>query len=156
MKAKHILTAMLCLTYSVACNYCAAQTNSRSTTVAVRRSIEKNNKLYFELFAKADMAIVNLYTDDAALFAPNMAPIAGKKALVKDFEDTFKAGKVKGVRFQTIQVYGNGTEFITEEGNWQVFDAAGKPLDDGKYLKLWKLTKTGWKIFRDSFNGNHK
>lgn len=153
MKTKHILAAVLCLTYSITCNYCAAQTSS---VAAAKRTIEKNNKLYFELFAKANKAVVNLYTDNAALFAPNMPPIAGKKALVKDFEDTFKAGKVKGVKFQTVQVYGNGAGFITEEGNWQVFGAYGKPIDEGKYLKLWKLTKHGWKIFRDSFNSNHK
>lgn len=155
MKTKHILAAVLCLTYAIACNYCAAQTSGAATSTA-RRLIEKNNKLYFDLFAKADKAIVNLYTDDAALFAPNMPPIAGKKALVKDFVDTFKAGMVKGVKFQTLNVYGNGAGFITEEGNWQVFNAGGKPIDEGKYLKLWKLTKDGWKIFRDSFNSNHK
>ncbi|MCQ6956383.1 YybH family protein [Mucilaginibacter aquariorum] len=156
MKTKHILAAVVFLTYFIFCNYCAAQTSSNPATVSARRSIEKSNKLYFELFAKADKAIVNLYTDDAALFAPNMSPIAGKKALVKDFDDTFKAGKVKGVKFQTIQVYGNGPEFITEEGNWQVFNESGEPFDAGKYLKLWKQTKDGWKIFRDSFNSNHK
>lgn len=152
MKTKHMLAAVIGLTYAIGCNYCAAQASGNPDT----KSIEKNNKLYVELFARADKSIVNLYTEDAALFAPNMSPIAGKKALVKDFDDTFKAGKVKGVKFQTTKVYGNGAEFLTEEGNWQVFDGEGKPIDDGKYLKLWKLTKSGWKIFRDCFNSNHK
>jgi ketosteroid isomerase-like protein len=147
-----MLAAVIGLTYTIACNYCAAQASGNPG----RKSIEKNNKLYVALFARADKSIVNLYTEDAALFAPNMSPIAGKKALVKDFDDTFKAGKVKGVHFQTIKIYGNGAEFLTEEGNWRVFGRDGKTIDEGKYLKLWKLTKSGWKIFRDAFNSNHK
>jgi ketosteroid isomerase-like protein len=152
MKTKHMLAAVIGLTYTIGCNYCAAQASGD----LARKSIEKNNKLYVALFAGANKSIVDLYTEDAALFAPNMSPIAGKKALVKDFDDTFKAGKVKGVKFQTIKVYGNGAEFLTEEGNWQVFGGDGKTIDEGKYLKLWKLTKSGWKIFRDAFNSNHK
>jgi ketosteroid isomerase-like protein len=85
-----------------------------------------------------------------------MPPISGRKALKKDFEDTFAAGKVKGVKFQTRNIYTDGKEYITEEGSWQVFDPSGKLLDNGQYLKLWKRTKLGWKIFRDSFNSNHK
>jgi ketosteroid isomerase-like protein len=156
MKIKHTLAAVIGLTYAIACNDCAAQTLGNPAVAAARKSIEKNNQLYFLLFARADTSIVQLYTEDAALFGPNMLPIAGKKALAKDFDDTFKAGKVKGVKFQTTNVYGNNAEFLTEEGNWQVFGTGGKPIDEGKYLKLWKLTKSGWKIFRDCFNSNHK
>ena len=123
---------------------------------AIRKSIKSTNELYFKLFQKNDTAIVNLYTDDASLLAPNMLPISGREALKRDFADTFAAGKIEGVKFQTSSIYGEGKGFVTEEGTWQVFDRSGKLLDDGKYLKLWKMTKTGWKIFKDSINSNHK
>ncbi|MDN5286103.1 MAG: hypothetical protein JWR38_2377 [Mucilaginibacter sp.] len=153
MKQKHFITTIACLTLFFVYNNCRAQANSTST---VKNEIEKTNTLYFNLFEKNDGSIVNLYTDDACLLAPNMPPISGREALEKDFKDTFAAGKVKGVKFQTSYIYGDGKEYVTEEGSWQVFDLSGKLLDDGKYLKLWKRTSAGWKIFRDSFNSNHK
>jgi ketosteroid isomerase-like protein len=44
---------------------------------------------------------------------------------------------------------------VTEEGLWQSFNAKGELFDDGKFLVLWKKTKNGWKMFRDSFSSNH-
>jgi ketosteroid isomerase-like protein len=52
-------------------------------------------------------------------------------------------------------VYGDGKEYVTEEGFWQSFNAKGELFDDGKFLVLWKKTKNGWKMFRDSFSSNH-
>ena len=153
MKQKHLITVIVCLALFFTCNNCRGQIPS---TLAIKNEIEKTNTLYFKLFEKNDGSIVNLYTEDACLLAPNTAPIAGREALKKDFEDTFAAGKVKGVKFQTSNIYGDGKEYIIEEGSWQVFDLSEKLLDDGKYLKVWKRTKAGWKIFRDSFNSNHK
>ena len=86
---------------------------------------------------------------------PSAPAICGIEALAKDFKDTYAAGTVKSGKFITKEVYGDAVEFITEEGVWQVFDATGKSIDQGKYLKLWKKTKDGWKILRDSFNSNH-
>ncbi len=156
MKQNKLITTILCVALFLVYNNCRAQTANPSDLPAAKKAIEKINTIYFDLFAKKDSAIVNLYTDDACLLSPNAAPICGKKALEKDFEDTFVDGKVKGVKFLTGAVYGNGNEYITEEGTWQVFDPNGKLLDDGKYLKLWRNTKDGWKIFRDLFNSNHK
>ncbi|MDP9077591.1 MAG: nuclear transport factor 2 family protein [Bacteroidota bacterium] len=156
MKQNNLSAALLCIALFFDYSTCAAQTTTTPGLLTVKKAIENTNSLYFNLFEKKDVAIVNLYADDACLLAPNMPPIAGKNALKKDFDDTFAAGKVKSVKFQTSNIYGDGKEYVTEEGNWQVFAPNGKPFDDGKYLKLWKLTKTGWKIFRDSFNSNHK
>jgi len=156
MKQNSLLTAIVCITLFFVYGNCPAQTTVTPDLLAVKKAIENTNAVYFDLFAKHDGTIVNLYTEDACLLAPNAPPISGRKALKKDFEDTFAAGKVKGVKFLTGNIYGDGKEYVTEEGTWQVFDPKGKLLDDGKYLKLWKRTKAGWKIFRDSFNSNHK
>jgi len=156
MKQNNLITAIVCITLFFVYDNCQAQITTNPGLAAVKKAIENINTLYFDLFEKNDGSIVNLYTEDASLFAPNTPPISGRKALKKDFEDTFAAAKVKGVKFQTSNVYGNSKEYVTEEGTWQVFDLKGKLLDDGKYLKLWRRTKAGWKIFRDLFNSNHK
>ncbi len=156
MKQNNLITAILCIALFLVYSNCRAQITNTSDLSDTKKAIEKINTTYYDLFAKKDSAIVNLYTEDGYLLSPNAPPICGRKALTKDFEDTFADGKVKGVKFMTIDVYGDSKEYVTEEGTWQVFDPQGKLLDDGKYLKLWKRTKDGWKIFRDLFNSNHK
>ncbi|MDB5134598.1 MAG: nuclear transport factor 2 family protein [Mucilaginibacter sp.] len=131
------------------------ESNGQSLS-AIKKEIRKDNALYFDLFKKSDPAIVNLYTDDACLLPPNAGAICGKAALAKDFKDTYAAGQVKGVKFSTLAVYGDGALYVTEEGSWQVFGTNDQVIDKGKYLKLWKKTKQGWKIFRDVFNSDHK
>jgi len=131
-------------------------TSNAQSSSAIKAAIEKNNSYYFELFKNKDITIVNLYTEDACLMPANTAAIRGKAALSKDFKDTYDAGNIQGVKFSTIAIYGNGGEYITEEGSWQVFGANGQVIDKGKYLKLWKKTSEGWKIFRDVFNSDEK
>ena len=89
------LTAIVCITLFFIYGNCLAQTAANPGLLTIRKAIENTNALYFNLFAKKDGAIVDLYTDDACLLSPNMLPISGKKALKKDFEDTFADGKVK-------------------------------------------------------------
>jgi len=156
MKPNNLVAAIGFILLFFVFDNCRAQNSVASDLPSIRKAIEKNNAVYFRLFAKNDSAILNLYADDACLLVPNELPICGREALKKDFEDTFAAGRVKGVKFKTTDIYGDGKEYVTEEGTWQVFGAGGKLIDDGKYLKLWKRTKTGWKIFRDLFNSDHK
>jgi hypothetical protein len=55
----------------------------------------------------------------------------------------------------TTGLFGDGKEFVTEMGLWQLFDANNLMFDNGKYLVLWKKTPSGWKMFRDSFSSNN-
>lgn len=153
---QNIFVTVICIAALFVCYNCCARTTTAPDLEKIKAAIEKTNALYFDLFGKKDSAIADLYTADASLMVPNGAAVSGRKALIKDFEETFAAGKIKGVKFKTTQVYGDGTGYITEEGTWQVFDTQGRLLDDGKYLKLWKETSGGWKIFRDVFNSNHE
>jgi ketosteroid isomerase-like protein len=151
MKKNCILFAIVCIFSSF-----AASKSSGQDLSTIKKEIEKDNILYFDLFKKNDAAIVNLYTADACLMPPNTPVIRGRAALIKDFKDTYAGGKIKGVKFSTVDVYGDGILYVTEEGTWQVLDTDNKVIDKGKYLKLWKKTTLGWKIFRDVFNSNQK
>ena len=136
------------------CSSCKAQTSANTRLAEAQRSIAKANAIYFELYAKNDGSILNLYTNDACLLPPNAPAICGREALAKDFKDTYAAGTVKSGKFTTLNIYGDGHQYVTEEGLWQVYGADGKLIDEGKFLKLWKKTKEGWKMFRDSFNSD--
>jgi ketosteroid isomerase-like protein len=121
-----------------------------------KKAIAASNAIYFQSFAKNDSSIfIGRYAPDACIMAPN-APIAcGRDAVAKFFRIAYNDYGLRNGRFITTAVYGDGKEFVTEEGIWQSMDASGKVFDDGKFLVLWKKTPAGWKMFRDSFSGNH-
>ena len=150
LKTTGLLIALFAI--SVSCN---AQNKVSKNLQEAKKAIAAANLIYFDLYEKNDDSILKLYTGDACLMPPNAPAICGTEALAKDFKDTHAAGTVKSGKFSSTEVYGDALEFVTEEGLWQVFDANGKSIDEGKYLKLWKKTKDGWKILRDLFNSNH-
>lgn len=122
----------------------------------VKNEIKKTNSLYFELFKKKDLAIVSLYADNGFLLPPNAQAVKGKAALIKDFTGAYADTNIQSVKFTTIDIYGDGSDYITEEGLWQGLNAEGVVTDQGNYIKLWKKTGKGWKIFRDIFSSDHK
>ena len=121
-----------------------------------KKAIAASNARYFESFVKNDSSIfINSYAEDACILAPNSPAICGHKAFAQFFRSAYQDYGLKNGKFITTNVYGDGKEYVTEEGLWQSFNAKGELFDDGKFLVLWKKTNNGWKMFRDSFSSNH-
>ena len=121
-----------------------------------QKAIAESNDRYFKSFVKNDSSIfINSYADDACILAPNTPPACGREAFAKFFREAYENYGLRNGKFITTNVYGDGKEFVTEEGLWQSFNAKGELFDDGKFLVLWKKTSKGWKMFRDSFSSNH-
>jgi len=55
-----------------------------------------------------------------------------------------------------INTFPSNPKNYQDDEKEQVFDTNNRVIDDGKYLKLWKKTKQGWKIYRDVFNSDRK
>lgn len=122
----------------------------------VKKIIAESNALYFTSFQKNDLSIfVNCYAKDACILAPNSPMTCGRDAAADFFKTAYNDYGLRNGKFITTAIYGDGVEFVTEEGLWQSMDAAGKIFDDGKFLVLWKKTDEGWKMYRDSFSSNH-
>ena len=120
-----------------------------------RKAIAESNAIYFDSFVKNDASIfVNRYAKDACILAPSSPMMCGSEAAANFFKIAYNDIGLRGGKFITTAIYGDGKEFVTEEGLWQSFDANGKLFDDGKFLVLWKKTPEGWKMFRDSFSSN--
>lgn len=130
--------------------------SKNSSIEEAKKAIAANNAIYFESFSKNDSSIfINSYATDACIMAPNSPALCGPDAALKFFKRAYDRIKLRNGKFITTAVYGDGKEFVTEEGLWQSFDASGKMFDNGKYLVLWKKTPEGWKMFRDSFSSNN-
>lgn len=128
--------------------------SAQSNLKEAKKAIAASNAIYFTSFTKNDSSIfLNRYAKDACLMGANAPIMCGQEAILKFFRSSYKDGLRNG-KFVTTAVYGDGNEYVTEEGIGRVFDTKGNLMSEGKYLVLWKKTLDGWKMFRDSFSGD--
>jgi ketosteroid isomerase-like protein len=121
----------------------------------VKEAIAESNAIYFQSFVKNDPSIfADRYADDACIMAPFAEQVCGRENAIKFFNEAYIKDGLRNGKFFTTAVYGDGKEYVTEEGIYQSFDKNGELLDEGKFLVLWKKTNKGWKMYRDSFSSN--
>jgi len=126
-----------------------------SSLESAKIAIAKSNDIYFRSFAKGDSSIfIQRYAKDCWIMPPNAQALCGKDAPLDFFKLAYDQVGLRNGKFITIDVFGDGNEYVTEIGFWQSFDADNKLFDNGKYLVLWKKTPDGWKMYRDSFSSD--
>lgn len=136
---------------------CSNSSDALSNLDEAKKAIAESNAIYFRSFAKGDSSIfMDRYAEDACIMAPNAPAMCGKDAPRHFFRVAYHQIGLRDGKFITTAVYGDGNNFVTEEGLWQSFDANHVLFDDGKFLVLWKKTPKGWKMFRDSFSSNRQ
>jgi len=141
--------------FMAACNSSHSEKSGQDPLKEVKDAIAESNALYFNSFVKNDSSIfMNRHAEDACILAPNETAQCGQQAAAEFFRMAYQDFGLRNGKFITTEVYGDGKEYATEEGLWQSFDANGTLLDDGKFLVLWKKTKSGWRMYRDSFSSN--
>ena len=152
MKPESILvTAIALLSLLFSCQTPRAKDNLDEA----RKAIAASNEIYFQSFAKNDSAIfIDRYAGDCRILAPNSAPFEGHTGAAAFFRLAYDKIGLRNGKFITTAIFGDGKDFVTEEGVWQSFDAGGNLFDNGKFLVLWKRTTDGWKMFRDSFSSD--
>jgi ketosteroid isomerase-like protein len=155
MKRNKFLSIVPLLAMFMMYNSGNAQAQAKSNLDEAKKAIAKSNSVYFQSFVKNDSSIfINRYADDCTIMPPDMQPLHGTAGALKFFKIAYGQFGLRNGKFITTAVYGNGGNFVTEEGQWQSFDAHHVMVDDGKFLVLWKKTPKGWKMFRDSFSSN--
>jgi ketosteroid isomerase-like protein len=159
MKNYVFYTILKLLVFSFLFIGCNSKSKNEATDnlAEAKETIKKSNEIYFDSFVKNDSSIfIDRYAEDASIMLPNAPQIYGKEGAAKFFRKAYNEYGLRGGKFITTAVYGDGQEFVTEEGLWQSFNSKGELMDDGKFLVLWKKTPKGWKMFRDSFSSNRK
>jgi ketosteroid isomerase-like protein len=134
--------------------------SQRATNVHLeeaKKAIKTSNEIYFQAFVKGDSSIIiDCYAKDCWIMPPNAPALCGVDAPLEYFKTAYNTFGLRNGKFITIDIFGDGLEFVTEQGFWQSFDANNKLLDNGKFLVLWKKTPDGWKMFRDSFSSDRE
>lgn len=116
-------------------------------------AIEAANTQMSAAVAKGDAAaMAALYTTDGQVMPAGSEPVRGKAAIQKFWQGALSSG-VAAVTLKTVEVYGQG-HLATEVGEYDLKDKAGKSLDHGKYIVIWRLVGADWKLLRDMFSTN--
>lgn len=103
--------------------------------------------------AKGDAkGVAAIYSANGQILAEGSDPVKGTAALTKFMQGILDEG-VGSVTLTTLEVVGQG-RYATEVGSYVMKDKAGKEIDHGKYMELWRLEKGEWKLHRDIFNSS--
>lgn len=126
----------------------------KTDTGEVRSELQKINQSYGQAFGKGDSAaFVNCYTPDACIMPANSPEICGTQGQFAFFKFAYQSG-VRNIVFSTAGLFGLTAQFVTEQGNYEMFGENKVSLGKGKYIVLWKKTSQGWKMYRDMFSSN--
>ena len=119
----------------------------------VKSAIEAANAQFSAAAVKGDgAALAALYSPDGQVMPAGSVPIRGTEAIQKFWQGALDSG-VAAIGLKTIEAFRHGST-ATEVGEYELRDKAGKVLDHGKYIVIWKRTDGKWKLFRDMFSTN--
>ena len=118
-----------------------------------RTGIEAANAQFSALAAKGDGAgLAALYATDGQVLPAGSVPIRGTDAIQKFWQGALASG-IAAVDLKTLEVFGSGST-ATEVGHYELRDKAGKTIDQGKYIVIWRHEGGQWKLLRDMFSTN--
>lgn len=122
-------------------------------SVAAKKDVDAGNALVIESVARGDSAAAaSCYTADAKFMGAHMPAVSGRKNIQAVFSGLIKAGITK-LTITTTGLWG-GDGILAEEGTFKLAMKDGRPVDNGKYVVLWKMEDGKWKIFRDCSNSD--
>jgi hypothetical protein len=78
--------------------------------------------------------------------------ISGTESIVGHYVALLQ-DSINTMRANTLNVWGND-QLLVEEGTLEVSNNAGKVVDRGKYLVVWKKVDNEWRILRDMYNSD--
>ena len=147
----------------IACNNTASESGTNTATEketkstfdlsAVRKTIDSTNTAFAATVKKGDsVALVDFYTSDAKLMAPNMPAASGRKEIQSAFSGMINSLGAIDLSLTPNDVWGTES-LVAEEGSYKM-SKDGKDIDKGKYIVLWKMEDGKWKLFRDCFNSD--
>jgi ketosteroid isomerase-like protein len=114
----------------------------------LRLALEASNKEFEAAASKGDGAsLALLYTPDGQLLPFGSEVVSGTKQIQKFWQGVLDSG-TRGVTLKTLEAEGHGTT-AHEVGQYELRDPAGKLLDRGKYVVIWKRDGGKWKLHRD-------
>jgi uncharacterized protein (TIGR02246 family) len=98
-------------------------------------------------------AIATLYTEDGMVMPPHKAAAMGHKAIQESLEADLAANEGSKLEIVSVDSAKQG-DIGYAHGTYRMTDAAGKVVDEGKWLEVRKMVKGKWLILRDIWNSD--
>ena len=123
-------------------------TTSSFNLDSAKAEIAASNAVFSDGFMKNDSSLyISRYTKDGCIMPANSPRLCGSEQLAAFFSGGYAMG-IRNVKLTTDEVMG-GPDVVTETGQYEILDAAGKSLDKGKFIVAWKQEDGKWKMYRD-------
>ncbi|TGE27371.1 YybH family protein [Hymenobacter metallicola] len=124
-----------------------------TTATSIRDEIRRANDTFEASFERGDAAaIADLYTTASVLLPTGMEPIEGPQGIQAFWQGAMSMG-VKQVKLKTRDIE-ELEDTAIELGSYTLFDENHQPMDQGKYLVVWKEQQGHWKLHQDIWNTN--
>jgi len=97
--------------------------------------------------------IVAMYTDDAVVMPPYVPSLVGHAALREFLTKDMAAAKAAGLTSKDgVSAVGIAGDLAWHAGTSSVVDAAGKTVETGSYVEVWRRVNSRWLMVRDIWN----
>ncbi|GAC1588479.1 MAG: hypothetical protein NVS3B25_05150 [Hymenobacter sp.] len=124
-----------------------------TATTSISAEIRHVNDLFEATFERGDAAgMAALYTSDAVLLPPGMETMEGAAGIQAFWQGAMDAG-LKQLKLKSWEVEELGDTAI-ELGYYSLFGADEQPLDQGKFIVVWKEQQGRWLLHRDIYNSS--
>lgn len=119
------------------------------------RVLDAATTVWMEAFNAGDaVTIAGLSSEDGALLPPNGKAVIGRDAIYSYWLQLLNDSTVR-VELINVETVVEG-DLGYKAGRFELVDrATGAPVDDGKYMQIWKRSRQGyWELHRDMWNSN--
>lgn len=97
-------------------------------------------------------SVATQYTADALLMPANAHAVGGTDAIGRQFQAVVDSG-VADLTLSANEVESRD-DLAVEIGRYRATNANGAPVDEGKYIVVWRREASGWKRHRDFFSSD--
>ena len=130
----------------------ATAPDSRSAVAAQQDINDLHSALLKGYNGKDAAAIAALYSEDAILMPPNLAPVKSKIA-VGDFMRQMLVPPYGSMLLNVAETVVSG-DYAFSSGFYTVLRTDGTTLDNGKFVEVLKNESGSWHIYRDIYNSD--
>ncbi len=121
----------------------------------MKAMIERLNREYTQVYNAGQLdKVLDFFADDAITLSPEQAPVRGRDALRRYYQEGFKREPRRDLALTSIRVEALG-DVLYDAGQW----TNSLPTPDGKsesssgyYLGVYRKIKGKWKVVANSFN----
>ena len=121
----------------------------------MKATIERLNREYAQVYNAGQLdKVLDFFADDAITLSPDQAPVRGRNALRRYYQEAFKREPNRDLVLTSIRVEASG-DILCDAGQW----TQSLPTPDGKsqsftgyYLGVYRKIEGKWKVVANTFN----